>query len=349
MKAARLVEVGAPIRIEEVPVPEPGPGEVLVRVETCGVCASDLNVLAGKLPTRGTPPITLGHEPAGVVAAAGAGVVGWKQGDRVAIIFNARGCGQCASCDAGRPPDECDLPLLMGVDFDGAWAEYVCVPSATLVRLPDSVSLEEAALLTDAVATPYNALIDVGEMRPGDRIAVIGVGGLGTHAVQLARLSGASVIIAVDPDPASRSRALEMGADFAVEPAEDGGSEAIRTLTQGTGVDIALDFVGSGATSAGAVLSLAAEGRCVVAGVGLEPLAVAPSALLSGLRLSVRGVLTYKPRHFQALLRLVAAGRLDLSRSISARLPLANANEALETLRDRSGNPVRIILVPQEA
>jgi 2-desacetyl-2-hydroxyethyl bacteriochlorophyllide A dehydrogenase len=345
MRAVRFYGPGKPLEIEDLAEPKPGPDEVVVRVAACGVCASDLHIIDGSLPTQTPVPITMGHEPSGVVAEAGTDVSGWNPGDRVVLTAGKR-CGVCPRCRDGRGIEECRLPLMLGINYDGAWAEKVVVPASSLVRLPDVVPMQVGAILADAVGTPFNAVTDAGGLRPGERIAVFGVGGLGTHAVQIARLSGAAFIAAVDPLASARERARGLGADLVVDPTAENASSAIRAATDGEGVDLAVECVGSNAVLKQAVASLAIDGRAVIVGVGGEPIQLGPSALFALLRNRLLSVMGYRRHHLETLVRLVASGRLDLTKSISATLPLEQANDAVAMLAEKRGDPVRILLMP---
>lgn len=348
MLAVRFSGVGKPLEVVDLPVPEPGPGEVLVRVAACGICASDLHVFDGSLPNRGVPPFTPGHEPSGTIASVGSGVTAWSEGDRVAI-YAGKPCGACPRCRAGGLPERCMLPLTMGVDYDGAWAEYVVVPALGLVRLPDAVPFDVGAILCDAVGTPFNAVLDAGALRPGERVAIFGVGGLGTHGVMLARMGGAAFVAAVDPNPGARERALALGADLAVDPAERSPSQAIMEATGGEGVDLAIDFVGANAVLKQAAASLAVGGRVCIVGVSGEKISLGPSILFAVRRNRLIGVYGYRREHLETLVGLAARGRIDLSRSISARLPLDRAAEGVSILSEKRGDPVRVLLIPPDS
>jgi threonine dehydrogenase-like Zn-dependent dehydrogenase len=300
-------------------------------------------MMDGSLPVRTPPPVTPGHEASGTIAALGSTVTGWSEGDRVSI-FAGKPCRQCPACLAGRAETGCLAPLTLGVDYDGAWADYCVVPAAACVRLPDEVSDEVGAILADCVATPFNAVVDVAQVRAGERVAVFGIGGLGTHGVQIARMSGAGFIAAVDTLASARQRALRLGADLAAEP--DGAVAAIRAATGGEGVDVAFDFVGRNVVLKAAVASLAPNGRCIQVGVSGERIELGPSILFAVRKSRLIGSYGYRRDHLELLARLVAAGRLDLSGSISARLPLEAAADGVEMLETKQGDPVRIVLVP---
>lgn len=344
MRAIRFTGAGNPLELVEVARPEPGPGEVRIKVAACGICASDVHLLDGTLPTRSAPPVTPGHEASGTIdSVGGPGGGRWREGDRV-VVFAGRACGKCHACRRGRAVDDCLLPMTMGIDFDGAWADEVIVPAACCVALPEAVPFDVGAILADAVATPYSAIVETARLRAGERVAIFGIGGLGTHAVQIARLAGASFIAAVDPRPGARDRAQLLGADLAIGP--EGAGRAIRDATGGEGVDASFDFVGSGSVLKQAVASLAPRGRCVVVGVSGERIELGPSVTFAVRRSSLLGAFGYRPEHLEVLGDLVATGRLDLSRSITAHLPLEDAAAGVERLATKAGDPVRLVIVP---
>jgi threonine dehydrogenase-like Zn-dependent dehydrogenase len=342
LRAVRFIGIGKPLEVLDVPDPAPGPDEVVVKVAACGICASDLHMMDGTLPVRTPPPVTPGHEASGVISSLGSAVTGWALGERV-VIYAGKPCLSCVACMAGRV-ESCLAPLTLGVDYDGAWADYVVVPAEGCVRLPDEVSFAIGAILADCVATPFNAVVDVAQVRPGERVAVFGIGGLGTHAVQIARMAGAGFVAAVDPLASARQRALGLGADVAAEP--DGAIAAIRAATGGEGVDVAFEFVGRNVVLKQAVTSLAPNGRCVQVGVSGERIELGPSIMFAVRKTTLIGSYGYRREHLELLARLVATGRLDLSGSISATLPLEAAADGVEALETKRGDPVRILLVP---
>jgi 2-desacetyl-2-hydroxyethyl bacteriochlorophyllide A dehydrogenase len=343
VKAARFVGPGQPIEVTGVPDPAPGPNDVVVRVAACGICASDLHFIEGEMPLPVPPPVTMGHEASGTVAAVGSEVFAWKEGDRVSLMAG-KGCHRCDRCRAAMVED-CRDPQVLGIHFDGAWADYVTVPWYAVVAVPDGVGFEHAAIACDAVATPFAALADRGALRPGERVGLWGIGGLGTHAVQIARLMGASFIAAVDPLPEARDRALGLGADVALAPDEDVPA-LIRHATGGRGLDLGVDLVGRTAVIKQAMRSLGWGGRVVVVGQSLEPVEAGPLLVLSFLGLGVLGHLGYRKRHLERVLDLIAAGRLDLSGSVSATVPLERVNEGIERLSTKRGAPVRVLVLP---
>src|SRR3954453_20086253 len=244
MRAAVFETATRRLEVIEVPDPEPGPGEVRVRVQACGICLSDVHLIDGTLPTP-RERVTPGQEPAGVIERVGEGVPEyWAPGSRV-VMAAGKPCGKCPNCVGGYPPGSCVATLVMGFAFDGAWAEYVVVPWHALTAVPDHVPIEQAAILADAVSTPYAGLTDRAGLRQGESVGLWGIGGLGVHAVMVARMVGAAPIIALDPSEAARQRALDRGADHALDPTAEGLVDDVWELTGGLGLDVAVDLFGA--------------------------------------------------------------------------------------------------------
>jgi D-arabinose 1-dehydrogenase-like Zn-dependent alcohol dehydrogenase len=343
MRAARFSASDRRLELTEVPVPQPGPLEVLIKVDACGICLSDVHLIDGSIPPV-TDVVTLGHEASGAIVAVGELVPSWTEGDRVTMM-GGRPCTQCVRCRSGRF-EGCMSPELMGFHYDGAWAEYVVVPFHTLAALPDGIVPEQAAILADAVATPYSAITERGGLRPGESVGLWGIGGLGTHAVQIARLAGASLVVAVDPLPGARDRALKVGADVALDPTAVDVRTKVFELTGGVGLDLALDLVGANAVLNEAVSCLGRGGRAVMVGLSVEPLVLEPSILFGVQSHAVLGHLGYSKAALDDLVRLLASGRLDLSLSISDVIPLADIHEGVRRLAEKDGDPVRIVVRP---
>ncbi|MFN2522595.1 MAG: zinc-binding dehydrogenase, partial [Mycobacteriales bacterium] len=240
MRAARFDSTARTLQVEDVAVPEPLPHEVLVQVKACGICLSDVHLLDGSLATN-LAAVTPGHEAAGIIAAVGSAVAHWQPGQRV-VMAGGKPCLTCAACAGGRL-DRCPNIQVMGFGYDGAWAEYVTVPGGTLTAVPDWLPFEQAAILADAVSTPYAGLVQRAKLAPGETVGLWGIGGLGVHAVQIARLVGAGLIVAMDPSPVARERALKLGADAALDPMSPDLAAELFTLTGGKGLDLAVDLV----------------------------------------------------------------------------------------------------------
>src|SRR5215203_86492 len=247
MQAVRFVGVGQPARIEDVPKPSPGPGQVLIKVGGAGVCHSDLHVMEEDLGF--TPPFTLGHENAGWVSALGQGVTTFREGDAVAV-YGPWGCGRCHACQRSME-NYCENWAQMngfggGLGSDGGMAEYMLVPSARLlVRLGD-LSPAKAAPLSDAALTPYHAIKRALPGLHADSTAVVlGVGGLGHMAVQLLRVLAPVRIVAADVDDDKLQQAKALGADDIVNNRDaDDAAERIRKIAGARGAGLVLDCVG---------------------------------------------------------------------------------------------------------
>ncbi len=275
MKALRLTAWKSEPVLEEVPVPEPAAGEVVLQVGAAGACHSDLHLMhdfePGKVPW--SPPFTLGHENAGWVHAVGTGVRGFDIGQPVAVV-GAWGCGSCVRCLEGletfcENPD--DAPVKGGgggLGMDGGMAEYLLVPSARhLVPLPDTLDPVAAAPLTDAGLTPYHAVRrSQAKLGPTATAVVIGVGGLGHLAVQVLRATTAAYVVAVDPHESARDLAQTCGADLTLAPGPD-TADQIREATHGHGADVVLDFVGSDDSLSTAAKSVRQLGDITIVGI----------------------------------------------------------------------------------
>ena len=343
MRAERFYAETKSVVIEDVPIPEPGPGEVLVKVAFCGVCHSDLSLINGTFPAQ-LPVVTQGHEASGTIAALGPGVTGWSEGDPV-VVPAGRACLDCPNCRRGEFSN-CLRIRLMAFAYDGAWAEYTVAQATGLTRVPDNVPLEQAAILADAVATPFGAVVRTGKVAVGESVGVWGVGGVGTHIVQLARLVGAAPIVAVDINSVVRDRALELGADHALDSRDPELKDQIDAITGGRKLDVAFDAVGLKSTFEQALDCLTVGGRLVAVGMSAESPTVGPTSMFGLSKKQVLGHLGYQNVDIETLARLVSLGRLDLSRSISRVIPLEDVRDGIAALEHAEGNPIRILLQP---
>ncbi|WP_333891147.1 zinc-binding dehydrogenase [Mycolicibacterium gadium] len=343
MRAQRFYADTKKFAVEDVPIPEPGPGEVLVKVAFCGICHSDLSLINGTFPAM-RPVVTQGHEAAGTIAKMGPDVTGWAEGDRV-VVAAGKPCTQCANCRRGDVTN-CLAIQLMAFAYDGAWAEYTVAQAAGLTRVPDNVPLEQAAILADAVSTPFGAVVRTGKVGIGESVGVWGVGGVGTHIVQLARLVGAAPVIAVDVKAAVLERAVELGADHAFDARDERLSEKIGELTGGRKLDVAFDAVGLTSTFEQALDNLTVGGRLVAVGMSAEPACVGPTSMFALTQKQVLGHLGYQNVDIETLATLVSRGRLDISRSISEVVSLEDIAIGIERLDRQEGNPIRILVQP---
>ncbi|MFF4174055.1 zinc-binding dehydrogenase [Streptomyces sp. NPDC001744] len=334
MLAARLHVPSRTLRIEEVAKPVPGAGEVLVKVEAAGVCLSDVHLIDGTLSPMllEGDTVTLGHEVSGVIAETGPGVTRWTPGQRVVLYAGETRGG---------------VTYTRGVDYDGGWAEYALSAETALTELPDAIPFDQGAIIPDAVSTPWAAITVTGAVRPAEAVGVWGAGGLGVHAVQLLRAVGAYPVVAIDPSPVARERALARGADLVLDSADPALRERIGEATGGAGLAAAFDFAGVPAVREQALSVLGPKGRLVLVGLTDKPLTVADGTRFSYLRQQILGHYgSDMPVALPQLLALLQGGRLDFSGSISGELPLARAAEAVERLENKTGDPIRLILRP---
>ena len=344
MSAMRLHRVrtsDAPelLQLDEVARPEPRPDQVLVEVKACGVCASDLHVVDGVTPHGPELPQVLGHEAAGVVAAVGDETTDWQPGDRVAILMS-HPCHNCGVCTAGRH-NLCPTRSIPGIDDHGAMAGFSLADPNSLVPIPEGVPFDQAAITTDAVATPYHALKRTG-VGEGVTLVIMGLGGLGMHAILLAKLAGAHVI-GVDVDPVNLQRALDWGADEVVDASDGQPARRVRELTGG-GADRAIEFVGSPKTVDQAIKSLAPGGRCTVVGLTNEKLQTVSISLFVSQETELVGSFGSTPQDLGELFDLLEEGRLDLSRSVTSTIALSEVPDALHALETREGHPIRTVV-----
>jgi propanol-preferring alcohol dehydrogenase len=263
MKAAVVTSFTTPLEVQDLPIPEPGEGQVLVRMEACGLCHTDIHAAHGDWPVKPTPPFTPGHEGVGIVEALGAGVSERQLGDRVAIAWLGHACGSCRYCVTGWET-LCEQQHNSGYSVNGAFAEYAVADARYVVPVPDGVSPLDAAPLTCAGVTTYKA-VKVAKIVPAERVAVFGIGGLGHLAIQYARLMGAQVI-AVDVEKSKLDLALELGADHVVNAREVDPVAAIQALG---GADVAIALAVHPSAFQQAFTSLNRGGRLVC--VALPP------------------------------------------------------------------------------
>ena len=273
MKAAVLHQIGQPLRIEEVPLPQIGPDDVLVQTRACGICGTDLHIRDGWGYTPELPFI-MGHEPAGVVAEVGSNVLRFKPGDPVVPnIFFA--CGNCFYCRTNRETQCTHLGGILGVlKHSGGYGEYFKIPSRQLFHLPDHVPFTEGSIIADAVVTSVHG-VKRGRVRQGETVLVISVGGCSAAAIQICKSYGARVICVVRSSD-KQKRAIELGADEVLNSRKVDVSTAVKDLTNGLGVDCVIDGVGCEETLKEGVNSLCHGGRLVILGYTQERYSLDP-------------------------------------------------------------------------
>jgi len=342
MRALRLERVNAPIVGVELPTPVPARGEVLVRVKAAGICHSDAHYRAGRSASL-RAPVTLGHEVAGEVTAVGAGVTTHAEGDRVCLHYLVT-CGRCDHCAAGRE-QFCPTGAMIGHHRDGGYAEFIVVPARNAVPLPDAIPFAHGAAMMCSSSTSLHALRR-GRMAAGESVAVIGVGGLGISAVQLARALGASAVYAVDLDPAKLAVAARFGA-IPVDARDGEAVQAVREATRGRGVDVALELVGAPATMRQSLQMLAVHGRAVIAGLSRTAMEVDTYRELLGPETELIGSNDHLLTELPFLLDLASRKVLDLTDVVVRSVPLdaAVVNGVLDDL-DAFRAPLRTVIVP---
>ena len=336
MRAARVVAFTEPLVLEEIPMPSPGPGEVLVRIEASGLCHTDIHAAHGDWPVKPSPPFTPGHEGVGIVVGLGEHVTELELGDRVALPWLGYACGTCDHCVSGWET-LCHAQQNTGYSIDGGFAEFAKANARYAVRVPDGVDPLDAAPLTCAGVTTYKA-VKVSGARSGELVAVFGVGGLGHLAIQYAAIAGARVI-AVDILPEKLELARELGAEFTVNAAEEDPVDAIARLG---GADVAIALAVSPKAFEQAYGSLRRGGRLVFVALPAENRVELPifETVLNGITLI--GSIVGTRQDLREVFALHAAGR---TRVIREQRPLADVNDAIEDV-EHGRVPARIVFVP---
>jgi propanol-preferring alcohol dehydrogenase len=344
MRAVRLIRHEQDPILTEVPKPSVGPGQVRVAMRACGICGSDVHIIEGSTVPKYLP-IVLGHEASGVVDEIGppVGVTGSELavGDRVTVNPMIT-CRQCTMCRTGRS-NICPHIQILGLHLDGAHAEYFVVPSANLVRLPDSVGFSLGAIVADAIGTPMRAISSAG-IEPGSTVAVFGLGGLGLHAAMILKQIYQANVIGIDASDMALERATRYGVDLVFDARQGRVSDQIKRATGG-GVDASFEFVGSVAVVEQAVRSLDHGGICTVAGVGPQRLGLSlrqDTLVARGLRLA--GTHGYLQSDIEQLLTWLDTGELTVVNTVSHEFELAAYTSGLDMLRDRSANVIRVVI-----
>jgi D-arabinose 1-dehydrogenase-like Zn-dependent alcohol dehydrogenase len=335
MKAMLLPEFGAPLRLETVPVPKIGPSDVLLRVRATGVGLTVVIMTA--VPGRVTSfPRIPGHEVAGEVVEAGPEVTHVTIGERVACHFYLT-CRTCRFCRSGRETLCTAFRGNVGMACDGGYAEYMSIPAANVTRIPNGVSDLDAAIAADAICTPYHACREEARVGPGDTVLIVGAGGgVGIHAVQMAKLCGGWVL-AADITDEKLAAAKDFGADALLDGRHGDLAAQVRRITDGRGVDAAIDFVASRETLEACLASLARAGRLVIIGSRPRPVfgvdsafIVDPGTMLSNM-LEIHGSRYVTLAEIDQTLELLRQRRI---RAVVTRtFPLEGAEDAHELLR----------------
>jgi D-arabinose 1-dehydrogenase-like Zn-dependent alcohol dehydrogenase len=305
MRAVRLTQVGKPLQEAEVDLPEIGPSEVLIRVAACGICHSDEHYRAG-ISRIDHLPVTLGHEIAGWIEKVGADINHVRSGDRVCVHYLAH-CGSCKFCVRGLE-QFCRAGEMIGKHRDGGYAEFIKVPGTNAFVLPDEIPFEIGAIMMCSSATALHAL-NKARLKPGESIAIFGFGGLGFSALQLARAFDCDQIYVIEINPAKLALIEELGA-VAIDANKGNPVEQIRDATNGKGVDVSLELIGSAKTMRQAVQCLGALGRVALVGLTAESMSLSPYTELINKEVEIIGVSDHLAAELPTLIEFARSGKL---------------------------------------
>lgn len=338
MRAVQVAKAGGPLELVEKEIPTPGVGQVLVKVNACGICHSDSFTVEGHWPGLEFPRVP-GHEVAGVVSSLGAGVLGWRAGDRVGVGWFGGSCGYCDSCRRGDFVACLINPQVSGISWDGGYAEYILVPKEALAHIPDDLSDIDAGPLMCAGVTTFNSLRNSGA-RAGDIVAVHGIGGLGHLGVQFAaRMGFHTIAIARGADKAELAKKL--GAHQYIDSSAGSAADALKKLG---GARVILTTVTSGAAMGELLGGLAVNGKLLAVGASPEPIGVSSFQLIGG-RKSVAGWPSGSSIDSQDTMKFSA---LTGVRPMTEVMPLERAAEGYKKMMDNKAR-FRVVLTMDKA
>ncbi|CEP66507.1 Polyketide synthase, enoylreductase [Moorella glycerini] len=338
MKAA-IYEGPGPLVLKEVPDPVPGPEDVVLEVKTCGICHTDVAIVEGNYFPRHAPPLILGHEVAGKVVAVGSAVNNVKAGERV-IVYQCLTCGQCARCMEGRQ-NLCAEIKTLGLDTDGAYAEYLKVPAWNLVRLPDTISFAEGSIITDALSTAYHAVTKLNLIKD-EMVAIFGAGVLGLNAIQVASKIFGARVIAIDIEDWKLDMALSKGAWKVLRAEKERDIVTILRSLAGN-IDAAMEFIGNPQTYQQAIASVRKGGRVVLVGAFVQPFALDPIRLFKD-EVNITGSYASLPNEIPYLVDLVANNNLVVKDMVTHTCSLEGINSTIAMLAKRTEKSLRAIV-----
>jgi alcohol dehydrogenase len=336
------------IAVEKIPLPKAGYGDVVMRVTLTTICGTDVHILKGEYPVR--PGLVIGHEAVGVIHEIGPGVTGYSVGERV-LVGAITPCGQCNACLSANW-SQCGGPIggwKFGNTINGAQAEYLLVPNAqaNLAKIPDALTDEQVVLLADIASTGFSAS-ESANVQLGDSVAVFAQGPIGLCATAGARMKGAGLIIGVESDPARMAMAKRMGADVVLDPNEGDVVAAIKRLTGGRGVDVAIEALGTQATFESALKVLRPGGTLSSLGVYSGKLSVPLESFAAGLG-DHKIVTTLCPggkERMRRLIELVLHERVDLRPLVTHTFPLDKITEAYDLFAHRRDGVLKVAIRP---
>jgi len=332
------------LELTDIPVPEIGPEDILVQVMACGICGSDIHGWDGSSGRR-VPPLVMGHEAAGVVAAIGKDVVGYTEGDRITFDSTVW-CGKCRYCLSGRP-NLCDNRMVLGVSCGdyrryGCFAEYVNVPARICCKLPDALSFEHAALI-EAVSVAVHAANRT-PVSLGDTAVVVGSGMIGLLVIQAIKQKGCSQVIATDLNAQRLEVAKSLGADVTINVGEEDAAARVKELTNGRGADVALEVVGATATIKSAIDCTRKGGSVTIVG-NLAPTIELPLQAVVTRELNIFGSCA-SAGEYPACVDLLATGMIKVESLITGRAPLEQGHEWFSRLYAGEPNAMKVVLCP---
>jgi threonine 3-dehydrogenase len=342
MKAIVKTKAAPGAEVRDVPVPTPGPGELLLKVKRAGVCGTDLHIVEWDRWSQGRlkPPVTLGHEFVGDVVELGAGVTGYALGDRVSCESHIV-CDTCLACRTGNG-HVCENTRILGVDVNGGFAEFVAVPARNAWRVPPNITIEAAAVmepLGNAVHTAFSGPLSACS------IAITGCGPIGLFAVGVARAAGASHVFASDVSPYRLGLARKLGADAVIDVSRENFVERIQALTGGRGLDGVLEMSGSPAGMRDGLGGLRNGGRLSLLGLPKEPFELDWNRLVIFKGVTIHGIIGRRMYEtWYQMDNLLGSGRLELGPAITHVMPMEEFDRAIELLR--SGQAGKVVLVP---
>jgi propanol-preferring alcohol dehydrogenase len=343
MKAVQLVEIGAPLKDAEVSLPDIGASEVLVRVAACGICHSDAHYRAGVSPIDSLP-VTPGHEVAGRVEAVGRDVHHISSGDRVYVHYLVS-CGCCDFCRRGHE-QFCSKGQMIGKHRAGGYAEFIKVPGRNVFVLPDGIPFEHGAIMMCSSATALHAL-NKARLKSDERVAIFGFGGLGFSALQLARAFGCGEVYVVEINPAKLASIATFGG-IPIDATAGDPVEQIRQATDGKGVDVSIELVGSAVTMGQAVRCLSVSGRAALVGLTAESLSLFPYTEVINKEAEIIGVSDHLATELPLLMQFARNGKLSFPEGTlhSVGLDAAQINVALDEV-EKSSDHIRTVIVPR--